>query len=54
MECEHKGLVIVRVLVQSMDPYIELPREALGRDTVKETAQRIENEPVRQLKVDVT
>lgn len=51
---KHEGLVIVRVLVQSVDPYIELPREALGRDTVKETAQRIEHEPVRQLKVDVT
>lgn len=46
---EHEGLVVVRVLVQSVDPYIKLPREALGRDTVEETAHGIEHEPLRQL-----
>lgn len=54
VEGEHEGLVIVRVLIQCMDPYIKLPWEALGWDTVKETAHGIKHEPVRQLEVDVT
>ena len=54
VECKHEGLVIVGVLVQCMDPYIELPWEALRWDPVKETAHGIKHEPVRQLEVDVT
>ena len=51
---KHEGLVIMRVLVQRMDPYIKLPWETIGWDTVKETPHGIEHEPARQLKVDVT